>query len=91
MDWKTANLRFVETAENDEVELMACMEHEMWCQEMQKAGWHYGEKRSIELKTNPAILTWNRLPGEEIVKNKNFIRSLPKVLAQAGFQIEKKN
>ena len=70
---------------------MAQLEHEMWCQEMLNAGWQYGRTRDKKQLTNPDLVPWDELPAEEIFKNKNFIRRLPKVLARAGFQIERKN
>ena len=90
-DWKASNLVFNETKDLDEVEAMAQLEHQMWCQEMRKLGWQHGPERSKKQLTNPDLVAWDELPAEEIFKNKNFIRRLPKVLARAGFQIERKN
>lgn len=91
INWKASDLVFIEAAELDEVEKMARMEHDLWCLEMQTAGWRYGAARSKERKTNPDLVSWEDLPDPEVEKNKNFIRRLPKILAGAGFQIEKKN
>jgi hypothetical protein len=88
-NWKAADLVFSENGGSDEVEAMARMEHELWCQEMQADGWRYGPVRSRKQKTNPAITPWDKLSIEEIHKNKKFIEELPKVLARAGFQIER--
>lgn len=89
-NWRAADLTFEETPQKDEVEEMACMEHEMWSQEMQAAGWRYAPDRSRERKTNPNLVHWDRLPAAEVEKNKRFIRQLPCILAMAGFQIERK-
>jgi hypothetical protein len=88
-DWQAADLVFNEKEEPDEVEAMACLEHELWCQEMLADGWQPGPERSKKDKTNPDLVPWDKLPADEIDKNKNFIRHLPRVLAQAGFQIER--
>ena len=89
-DWKAAYLVFNENeAEGvDEVEAMARMEHELWCQGMLADDWQYGPVRSKEQKTHPDLEPWDDLPAKEKEKNKKFIRDLPKVLARAGFQVE---
>ena len=90
MDWNAADLVFREEEWADEVESMARMEHELWCQEMTASYWKYGLKKDEELKTNPDLVPWDKLPLDEIDKNKKFVRDLPRLLARAGFQIERK-
>ena len=92
-DWKAADLVFNENEDEgvDEIEAMARMEHELWCQEMLADDWQYGPVRSKEQKTHPDLEPWDDLPEEEKEKNKKFIRDLPKVLALAGFQIERQD
>jgi hypothetical protein len=91
-DWKAADFKF-ETAY---IDLMAPMEHERWCQEKISEGWKYGTEKDDDQKNNPAIKPWEELLAsdrqedkDEITKNKKFIHDLPKVLARAGFQIER--
>ena len=90
-DWKAADLVFIKNKDEgiDEVEAMALMEHELWCQEMLADDWQSGPVRSKEQKTHPDLVPWDDLPVEEKEKNKKFIRDLPKILARAGFQVEK--
>jgi len=90
-DWKAVDLVFNKNEDEgiDEVEAMARMEHELWCQEYLPFGWKSGDIRSEEHKTHPDLVAWDVLPAEEKEKNKKFIRDLPKVLARAGFQIER--
>jgi hypothetical protein len=90
-DWKAADLVFNEGEGADEVEAMARMEHELWCQEMLADGWQWGPERSKKQRTNPDIVPWEKLPPEEIEKNKKFIRDLSKVLSRSGFQIERRD
>jgi hypothetical protein len=90
-DWKAADLVFHEGEGADEVEAMARMEHELWCQEMLADGWQWGPERSKKQRTNPDIVPWEKLPPEEIEKNKKFIRDLSKVLSRSGFQIERRD
>jgi len=88
-DWDVENLIFGEDGANDEVTLMARMEHEHWCQEKTAEGWKYGSEKDPDKKTNPSILPWEELPGTEKEKNRKFITGLPRLLARAGFQIER--
>ena len=90
-DWDAENFVFNEKGDNqdDEVTLMAQLEHESWCQEKTAEGWKYSPEKNPDHKTNPNILPWEELPPSEKEKNKGYIRDLPRLLARAGFQIEK--
>jgi hypothetical protein len=90
-DWDIENLVFNEKGENqeDEVTLMAKLEHDHWCREKTTECWKYGPEKDSDRKTNPSILPWKELPPSEQEKNKDYIRELPRLLARAGFQIEK--
>jgi len=76
-DWDAENLTFNEDNELDEVTQMAQMEHEHWCQEKKEDGWRFGPEKNSLKKTNT-----------DREKNKEYIRGLPRLLVQAGFQIE---
>ena len=91
-DWDGENFVFNEKVENqdDEVTLMAKLEHDYWCREKEKEGWQIGPKKDSERKTNPNILPWIELPPTEQEKNREYIRGLPRLLARAGFQIDTK-
>lgn len=94
-DWRMADKIFTKKESVGKIESMACMEHELWCKEMLGDGWRYGTIKSKKHKTNPALVTWKTLQedpsnkSEEINKTIKYILDLPKVLARAGFQIEK--
>jgi len=88
-DWDVENLKFSKAGEEGEVSLMAKLEHEHWCREKTAEGWRYGLEKDIAQKTNPSIMPWNELPENDQEKNKNYVRGLPRLLARAGFQIEK--
>jgi hypothetical protein len=87
-DWDAENLAFSEKGSDDEVTRMARMEHEYWCREKTAEGWKYGPGKDPDQKTNPSILPWDELSKSEKEKNKNYIRGLPRLLAQAGFQVD---
>jgi hypothetical protein len=84
-DWDAENLQL----KNEEVSLLACMEHKSWCKGKKGDGWRYGPDKDIRRKTNPSLVPWEELPEEEKEKNREFIRGLPRLLARAGFQIER--
>lgn len=83
-DWDAGDLEFPP----QEVERMARWEHKRWCQEHLEDGWILGPDRNEEKKTNPDLVEWEVLREEEKDKNRRYVRSLPKLLALAGFQIK---
>ena len=87
-DWDAADLVFREEKGANEIESMARMEHELWCQEMTATNWRYGPKKDEGLKTNPDLVPWEDLPQAEKEKNFRFVRGLPRLLTRAGFQVE---
>jgi hypothetical protein len=89
-NWEAAGFSFKEEGNGqDEVALMAIMEHKLWCEEQILSGWRYGTEKRTDLKTHPDLLSWEELSPAEQEKNKRYIRSLPGILAKAGFKIIK--
>jgi len=84
-NWDAVNFFFTE----DEVEEMARLEHKLWCQWKLNEGWHYGETKSERLKTHPDLLSWEKLTESEREKNREFIRRIPSLLVENGFQVDK--
>ena len=84
-NWDAGELTF----DQEEVIGMAKMEHALWAQWKRKTGWKFGEKRDQQKKTNPDLCPWEDLSEEERNKNEVFIRNLPGILAELGFQIDK--
>jgi len=83
-DWDAEKLQFKE----NQVTLMARMEHQSWMDRKKQEGWRYGPEKDPRKKTNPSLLLWEELPEGEQGKNREFILGLPRLLAQAGFQVE---
>lgn len=93
-DWEAGLFRFSEGGEagTDEVALMAPVEHDLWCQDLRQDGFQWGKERDDSKKIHPNLVSWQELVAnspDEVEKNKKYIRDLPKILARAGFQIEK--
>ncbi len=83
-DWDAASFEFT----SDEVELMARMEHERWCEELRLDGWTYAAgSKDPDARTNPDLVSWEVLPDLEKEKNRITVRELPGFLARAGFQV----
>ncbi len=81
--WDARNFSF----SKEEVEQMAQHEHQLWCHWKRSIGWEYGPYRDDQLKTNPDLVPWEELPQIERKKNTDFIRALPRLLADMGFEI----
>jgi hypothetical protein len=83
-DWDAASYTF----SPDQVERMARLEHERWCQELRENGWTFAPgRKNPAKKTHPALLPWEELPEEEREKNRLAARELPAFLARAGLQV----
>jgi hypothetical protein len=67
----------------EQVELLAAMEHERWCAERWLAGWKHGE-RNDENKTHPDLVPWTELPKGEEKKDYAQIKAIPAILKNAG-------
>jgi len=83
-DWEAVSFYFL----MEEVEKLAEMEHERWCEERRRQGWTYASgKKNIKKKTSPHLVPWEKLSEEIKEYDRNMVRGLPSFLAQAGFQI----
>lgn len=72
----------------EEIEKMAVIEHDRWCDERLGQGWKYAPgPKDIEKKTSPYLVHWDQLSDEIREYDRNVIRGLPVALARAGFQI----
>lgn len=82
--------------EDEEVKLMARLEHERWLEERTREGWECGPKQEGK-KTNPDLRPWEELSElaikkdlhavRAVKKNLHAVRALPKVLARGEFQV----
>jgi hypothetical protein len=81
-DWNAKPLEFTD----EEVELMARMEHKRWMAKHRREGWTKGP-RDPEARTNPHLEPWEDLPEEIREINRRMIRTLPQSLAEVGLQV----
>ncbi len=75
------------TFEDDEVEQLAKSEHDRWWQQKIDDGWQWGKVKSDEKKTNPYMVPSEDLPKDVAEWDREFVRTIPAVLASAGLQI----
>jgi len=88
IDWDSYTFEF----SPQEIEYMAEQEHERWCEERLFQGWTYkAGPKDIGKKTSPSLIPWERLSEEEKDKDRNNIKSIPLLLAKAGFQVSRKS
>lgn len=73
----------------DEVERLARMEHERWCEERRRVGWTFGPTKDVHKKVSPALVTYDNLPDVTKEANRSAIRRIPVWLAKAGFGIRR--
>jgi hypothetical protein len=80
------------TFTDEEVEIMAEMEHARWIRERRLAGWVYGPERDPDHKITPYLVRYAELPSEpEDVKewDREAVRAIPELLAQAKFEVHR--
>ena len=75
----------------EELEFLAKNEHDQWCEYKVELGWTYGDKKSIENKTNPKIREWETLDEETRQFNINTYKNLPRLCSseRVGLKIVK--
>jgi hypothetical protein len=88
VDWDAANFKF----KPDSLDLIAKMEHEHWVQERQRNGWKYADGPEDTMnKTHPDMLPWDQISEPVRDKDRQQVIELPRLLAEAGFQVVKLN
>lgn len=72
---------------DDEVELLARMEHASWQAERLAAGWTYGPEKDVVEKTSPYLVPSDDLSDEIRDLDRSTVRAIPAFLAGAGFAV----
>ena len=74
---------------NEEIELMAELEHGRWNNERLRDGWRFGPRDDAK-KIHPCLVPWNELPdGPDGVRrfDRDAVRAFPEILARAGLEV----
>lgn len=75
---------------HEEVELLACMEHDRWVAERRLAGWTTGPKDQVR-RISPYLIDWAELPDHIKEYDRISVRNILAVLALAGKMVERIN
>jgi len=73
----------------DDLDTLSRMEHERWMNDKFNAGWQYAAKTDKAKKLHQALVPWEKLPKKEKDKDREMVRGIPRILARAGFAVEK--
>ena len=73
----------------DEVEALAVLEHERWVRDRARDGWSFGATRDDARKLHPSMVPWEDLSEPEREKDRDAVRDLPRILAEAGFEVHR--
>jgi hypothetical protein len=72
---------------DDELNIMARLEHERWNKERLRAGWRLGPTRDNQARTTPYLVPFDELSPEVQKLDVEAVMSIPDILKRAGFQI----
>lgn len=72
-----------------EIERLARLEHERWAQDLIADGWRSGPAKDPEAKFHPLLVDWEQLSEPEREKDRDAVRALPRMLAEAGFELHR--
>lgn len=72
-----------------ELERLAVLEHERWVGERRSSGWTFGPVKDAERKVTPYLVGWDELSEEIREYDREAVRAIPEVLAEAGLAIHR--
>jgi hypothetical protein len=79
----------LESLTDEEVELLAELEHDRWTAERLADGWKLGETRDVLAKVSPYLVSWEELPEEVREWNLQPVRRIPQLLADVGLEMHR--
>jgi TrkA-N domain len=85
-DWEAKDFTFTDA----EIRQLAIDEHARWNREREANGWTLADKKNVDRKETPYLLSWERLNElyPDIAElDAVFIRAMPDILASVGLQI----
>lgn len=71
------------------VERIAENVHEVWASNREKEGWVYGDERDDVKKTTPCMVSYDELPENEKMYDRNTAVETIKLILKLGYRIEK--
>jgi len=73
----------------DDIEVLACIEHNLWVEERIKNGWKYGKIKDVELKTSPFLIPYDELTEDIKDLDRDTIKNIKNLLSSVGLAIYK--
>jgi len=73
----------------DEIEIMAEMEHVRWSEERLRDGWKWGERKDTIRKTSPYLVPWAELPEDAKEQDRQTVRKIPEYLTKVGLEVRR--
>jgi hypothetical protein len=70
-----------------EIEHLAESEHVRWSAERTAVGWRFGPSRDDAARTHPSLVPWAQLSEAEKERDREAVRALPELLADAGLVV----
>ncbi len=74
---------------DEQIEIMAEMEHGRYNVERFRDGWKFGPERDTGKKINPYLIAWDKLNNEIKDYDKRAVKNFPVILKKAGLEIYK--
>ncbi len=74
----------------EEVEVLACYEHERWMRSRAERGWKYGKTKDHGKKLNPHMVPYEQLEEDVKEYDRDPARNLPQLLEAIGLGIYRK-
>lgn len=71
----------------DGIEILAETEHDGWMKKKKADGWSLGTPRNDENRIHDALIFYKDMSEENKKKDRNAVRSYPKIVKMAGFKI----
>lgn len=72
----------------DEVDVLGELEHRRWMAERAAAGWSAGPRDAVA-RTTPYLVPWSQLDESVREVDRQFVRALPDILADAGLVLRR--
>jgi hypothetical protein len=73
----------------DDLEKLAMLEHELWMAAKIASGFRPGKPTADDPNRNEYLVEWPRLPDKIKQIDRDLVRAIPRLLAAAGYAIEK--
>jgi serine phosphatase RsbU (regulator of sigma subunit) len=71
----------------EEVEIMAKIEHLRWCWDKTLHGWFYGKVKDSRKKIHPSIIPYEDLSETEKQKDRELVKLIPSLLKDIGYEV----